>query len=114
VFNAISYLRFLKRLKRRYASIGAILIQDNASYHKHGDVWAWYSANRDWLQVLNLPPYSPELNPVERIWQHTRRNGTHNRYFVTIEELRDTLKRVFTRIQRHCCDIDGYLLPFCA
>jgi transposase len=27
-----------------------------------------------------LPPYSPELNPTERLWQYTRKNGTHNHF----------------------------------
>jgi len=81
VFNACTYLGFLEQLARRYRQQGAILIQDNASYHKDGDVWEWFKSNRQWLEVHQLPPYSPELNPTERLWQHTRKNGTHNRFF---------------------------------
>jgi hypothetical protein len=61
VFNATSYLGFLEQLARRYRRQGAILIQDNASYHKDADVWAWFKSNRHWLEVHQLPPYSPEL-----------------------------------------------------
>ncbi len=32
-----------------------MLIQDNATYHKDGDVWAWFDANRHWLEVHQLP-----------------------------------------------------------
>src|SRR3954465_7631886 len=81
VFNATAYLGFLEQLARRYRRQGAILIQDNASYHKDAEVWAWFKSNRHWLEVHQLPPYSPELNPTERLWQHTRKNGTHNRFF---------------------------------
>jgi len=114
VFNAQSYLAFLKELKRHYSRRGAILVQDNASYHKDGEVWAWFKSNHDWLEVHQLPPYSPEFNAAERIWQHTRKNGTHNRYFVTADELLCTIVRVFHEIQEYPSLIRGYLLPFCA
>jgi transposase len=31
-----------------------------------------------------MPPYSPELNSIERVWKLTRRKATHNRYFPTL------------------------------
>jgi transposase len=113
VFNAASYLAFLEQLARSYRRRGAILIHDNASYHKDGQVWAWFGANRHWLEVYPLPPYSPELNPTERLWQHTRRSGTHNRYFTSEEELLATLTRVFGEMQGAPEIIAPYLLPFC-
>src|SRR5437899_12666421 len=76
VFNATTYGAFLERLGRHYRRRGAMLIQDNASYHKDKDVWGWFKSNRHWLEVHQLPAYCPELNPTERIWQHTRRTGT--------------------------------------
>lgn len=112
-FNADSYLAFLDQLARCYRRRGAILIQDNASYHKDGEVWRWFAAHRRWLEVQQLPPYSPELNPAERLWQHTRRTGTHNRYFASGDELLATLTRVFGEMQAAPEIIRPYLLPFC-
>jgi hypothetical protein len=57
VFNASTYLTFLEQLARCYRRQGAILIQDNASYHKDQDVWGWFGENRHWLEVHQLPPY---------------------------------------------------------
>ena len=65
------------------------------------------------LTVNNLPPYCPELNATERLWHHTRITGTHNRYFVTQNELKGTLVAVFKGIQAHPEQIRGYLNPFC-
>lgn len=113
VFNAKTYLLFLeRRLARYYFPKQTLLIQDNASYHKDREVWNWFKENRKWLTVYNLPPYSPELNAVERLWHYTRMTGTHNRYFVTEDELLNTLLRVFRGIQRHPESIRGYLAPF--
>ena len=113
IFNASSYLTFLEQLARSYRRQGAILIQDNASYHKDAEVWSWFRSNRRWLEVHQLPPYSPEFNPTERLWQHTRRTGTHNRYFASRAELETTLTRVFGEMQCHPATIRSYLRPFC-
>jgi transposase len=113
VFNATTYLGFLEQLARRYRRQGAILIQDNASYHKDAEVWAWFHSNRHWLEVHQLPSYSPELNPTERLWQYTRKNGTHNRFFRSLDDLLATLARVFGEMQSHPQLIQPYLLPFC-
>jgi transposase len=113
VFNASTYLAFLEQLARCYRRQGALLIQDNASYHKDEEVGGWFRANRHWLEVHQLPPYSPELNPTERLWQYTRRNGTHNRYFAQPSALVGTLTRVFGEIQRYPDLIRPYLHSFC-
>ena len=86
---------------------------DNASYHKDWEVWAWFQSNRHWLEVHQLPPYSPELNPTERLWQHTRKNGTHNRFFSGVDSLLATLTRVFEEMQSYPQLIRSYLTPFC-
>jgi hypothetical protein len=113
VFNASTYLAFLKQLARCYRHQGAILIQDNASYHKDAAVWEWFAENQHWLEVHQLPPYSPELNPTERLWQYTRRTGTHNRYFFELVQLVGTLTRVFAEMQCYPELIRPYLLSFC-
>ena len=112
VFNAATYLNFLEQAARAYYPQPVFWIQDNASYHKDADVYAWFSDHRKWWTVFLLPPYSPELNAEERIWRHTRLTGTHNRYFVTIDELDRTLTRVFRSIQQTPEQIRGYLYPF--
>ena len=50
---------------------------------------------------------------AERLWQHARRTGTHNRYFASEAELVATLTRVFSEMQAHPIVIRSYLLPFC-
>jgi transposase len=87
-------------------------IQDNAPYHKDGTVWEWFKANRSWLHVKNLPPYCPELNAAEFIWNFTRIEGIHNQYFDSKDEITNSLKSVFSGIQRNPKRIQGYIQPF--
>lgn len=89
------------------------LIQDNASYHKKPEVYAWFGANRMRVEVNLLPSYSPEYNAVERIWNYTRKHSTHNRYFDTVAELCESLFDTFADIQEHPENILGLLNPFC-
>jgi transposase len=42
-----------------------------------------------------LPPYSPDLNPIERLWKLTRRLCLHNRYFPTLEDVVQTVESKF-------------------
>jgi hypothetical protein len=44
-----------------------------------------------------LPPYSPELNPIERVWKLTRRLATHNRYFAYVEEVAHAVESLFEK-----------------
>jgi transposase len=42
-----------------------------------------------------LPPYSPDLNPIERVWKLTRRNCLHNRYFQTLKHIENVVEEQF-------------------
>jgi len=112
VFNAKTYLVYLELLAKKYFPRKIILIQDNASYHKDSEVWAWFKSNRKWLEVHQLPPYSPDFNAAEPLWRYTRLNGTHNRYFITVDELIGTLNNVFRSIQKNPEQIKGYIASF--
>jgi transposase len=87
-------------------------IQDNASYHKDEIVWEWFSDNKQYIEVYNLPPYSPEFNAAEPLWKYTRKTGTHNRYFESENAIMETLTTVFDGIQKNPKTIEGYINPF--
>ena len=101
VFNAETYIAFLEQVARQYHGHRVFYVQDNASYHKDSDVWQWFKDNRKWIEVSNLPTYSPEFNAAEPIWKYTRKVATHNRHFESDAEIADTLTRVFRSIQRN-------------
>lgn len=96
-FNWMTFQVFLEHfLRRKYRSGHRLaMIIDNAGYHKQKDLWPYFAENSKRLCLLWLPPYSPNLNPIERVWRFTRRQVTHNRYFESIEHLRKSLERFF-------------------
>ncbi len=96
-FNADSFWGFLKLLRQRTSrSPGkTVLISDNARYH-HGLLHkSWREECADVFEQDFLPPYSPELNPIERIWKLTRRLCIHNQYFACIDEVSDRVESKF-------------------
>jgi transposase len=88
VFNAQTFQRFLKRLLRQQTrGHRMIVVLDNARYH-HAVLLAPFSREHaQELRLLFLPPYSPQLASIERVWKLTRRLATHNRYFATLDEV---------------------------
>jgi len=61
-----------------------VLIHDGASWHN-------IVPPEKRVEPVKLPPYSPELNPIEHLWQWIRNNFTHNRFFDTVDELEQAL-----------------------
>jgi transposase len=100
VLESRSYIAFLESTVSQFFEHNRRIhyIQDNASFHKDGEVWLWFKENRKWIEVYNLPPYCPELNAAERLWKYTRKQGTHNRYFDTVDLLKENLSDIFTDI----------------
>ena len=77
------------------------MILDNAPWHKKAIRLIWtekqaeYSDIRNAMVYLSLPPYSPDLNPIEQVWRITRREKTHNRYFESLDKITDVLDDYF-------------------
>jgi transposase len=80
---------FFRKLERVSHDPGrkAVVIIDNARYHHANLHEAWRGEVADHFRLHFLPPYSPELNPIERVWKLIRRSCLHNRYFATLDEV---------------------------
>jgi transposase len=68
-----------------------------------------YIAERDWLTAYQLPPYGPDLNPVEGIWSVLRRTTTANRAFADPQDLITTVRRGLRQLQYRHDVLDGCL-----
>lgn len=101
-FNADSFYAFLKHLRRTSAAAGrrVVIIVDNAQYHHARIHKDWREQQEDNFALDFLPPYSPDLNPIERVWKLTRRICTHNRYFTTLDEVTQTVETQFEKWRR--------------
>ena len=93
-FNGESYVEFLKQLLAYYKG-KIILIEDGAPYHGSNVVNEFKSANVDRLTIERLPAFSPDYNPIEKLWKNTKRDSTHMKYFKSFEDLHDSVITTF-------------------
>jgi transposase len=85
---------FLKRLSDHYQNQKIAIIMDGAGWHKSKDLEI--PENMD---IFLLPPYSPELNPVERLWGYLKQNVLHNRLFDSLDEIEESLQTFLDDLQ---------------
>jgi len=77
---------FLAEVSQEYSSDKLALIMDGAGWHKSGDLKVPEN-----IKIFFLPPYSPELNPVERLWLYIKQRILSNKIYQTIDDLEKTL-----------------------
>ncbi len=79
------------------------IIMDNASWHKKARRLIFedemYLDLKEKIIFVDIPPYSPDLNPIEQLWRKMHYELTDNRYFATIAFLKDALYHYFRRLQ---------------
>ena len=98
VFNAVEFEKFLKRLLRRRAhGRKMVVVLDNARYHHAKLLEPLLEKRREQIELLFLPPYSPQLAPIERVWKLVRRLATHNQYFESMSELLEAVESCFAK-----------------
>ena len=85
--NGKLFIAHLADLNRRLKHFQVVhVICDNASFHTSKAVRAWL-AEHPRIRLVFLPKYSPELNPIERVWWHLRDEITRNHQHPTIDRL---------------------------
>ncbi|WP_446924821.1 IS630 family transposase, partial [Klebsiella pneumoniae] len=95
--NANTICQFFIALRQTYPMSQKVhLILDGAPYHRASLV-------QDWAFVMNielhyLPPYSPNLNPTERLWKVMNEHARDNRYFASAKAFREAITGFFEPI----------------
>ncbi len=93
-FNGVTYVKFLSQLLAHF-SRPILLIEDGAPYHNAHVVKAFQQEHAHRLTLHRLPPFSPDKNPIEKLWKNTKRDATHLKYFSEFEQLRAAVVTVF-------------------
>jgi transposase len=96
-FNGQSFWDFMKFLQSRGVQEGKriVAISDNARYHHAKMHKDWRNGQEPGFALDYLPPYSPDLNPVERVWKLTRRLCLHDQYFPTLNSVITAVEKEF-------------------
>jgi len=109
MFDGATFWEFLRQLESvsRVEGRTVIVITDNAKYH-HAKLHAdWRQAQQGRFLLDFLPPYSPELNPIERVWKRTRRNCLHNVYFPKLALVVEKVEQQFATWSKPNVELAG-------
>jgi transposase len=85
---------FLDEISVRYPDNRMIMVLDGAGWHRNESLIV-----PDNIRLLRLPPYSPELNPVEHLWDDLREKAFHNVVFDSIDALEDHLEEALRNME---------------
>lgn len=76
---------FLREFSRTLASdVHAVLLWDGAGFHRSGKLQVPTN-----VSLVELPPYSPQLNPIENLWHYLRSHFWSNRWYEDYDALMD-------------------------
>ncbi len=106
--NSESTIRLLETIKNQQKSGKVYLILDNASHH-HAKVVSRWILHHPRFKRIFLPPYSPNLNPIERLWLFFHKQITNNHYFETFEEFKDTTLKFFNNLKNYQTELSTLL-----
>lgn len=94
--NSHTFKKHLRKVLRVYRTAPLIiLVLDNVAYH-HAKKIGQRVEKHPQLELFFLPPYSPDLNAVERAWWFMRKKITHNRYIKTLKERKADFWKMFS------------------
>jgi len=77
---------FLEELAQQYPDDMILLCCDGAAWHEAGSLHTPEN-----IRLFFIPPYTPEMNPIEQIWKELRKLGFRNEVFATLEKVMDCL-----------------------
>ena len=96
--DGMSAVQLLAKIEARNPEKSIIhVIWDNAPYHKGPDVRAFLARKNCRIHLIQLPPYCPHLNPIERLWAVMHRYVTHNRHYPTQKQFTDAILAFFRK-----------------
>lgn len=100
--NAVGICDFLWQLRKAHPGKYRIhVIWDNARYHRNDEVQEF--AKELGIKLHYLPPYSPNLNPIERVWKLMHESVRYNKYYGKFSEFADATLGFLKGIGRKKC-----------
>lgn len=85
---------FLDEIATRYPNENVVMVLDGAGWHKSKEIELAEN-----VRTLFLPPYSPELNPQEHVWDELREKFFHNRAFDSLDALETHLEEALRSLE---------------
>lgn len=101
-FNSERFIEFLKRMLHKQTTPISLIV-DGHSTHKTNKVKEFVASTEGKLKIYYLPPYSPELNPDEFVWNNAKQKVAKGKYQSEKNKVtfKDNVKTTMTEIQKN-------------
>jgi transposase len=98
--NAQAMIRLLRKLERKQRKGTVYALVDNAPYN-HSRKLKQFLKKYKRIELYYLPPYSPNLNPIERLWLLFQKKILHNTCYPTFSEFQAATLSFFANIKQY-------------
>lgn len=89
--NADCFIQFLNAILKEYPDTRKIyIIIDNAPAHRAKKVTQFVDGVKR-LELIKLPPYSPDLNPIETVWREVKKEAVYNTFYPLFADFKESL-----------------------
>ena len=106
--NADSTIDLFSKIEAKHPDAETIyIIADNAPYYHSCLLKEHLEGTK--IQLIYLPPYSPNLNLIERYWKFFKKTVLHNRYYETFEEFKQSCKNFFRKRKKYLPELQSLL-----
>lgn len=92
-YDAEVFLQFLKKVLSLYPAGKVAMILDNAKIHHAKLLKDFLEENKGRLELVFLPPYSPNLNKIEELWGCLKDSVINNVFFHTRDEIQRAVQK---------------------
>lgn len=108
--NALSVCELLQKLHDQFRCLPIVLIMDNARYQHCALVIE--KASKLKIQIVFLPPYSPNLNLIERLWKFVKKKTLYNQHYPFYEQFHKAISNCIEQTgTSYKQDLDTLLVP---
>jgi transposase len=97
-YDAKVFLKFLKKVLKLYPTGKIVMILDNAKVHHAILLKDFLQENKDRLQLVFLPPYSPKYNLIEGLWGWMKNEVINNVFHRSVKEIRKAVQGFISSI----------------
>ena len=99
-YDAEVFLFFLQQVLKKYPEQKILMILDNAKIHHAKLIQPFLQEHRNALELVFLPPYSPNLNPIEPLWGWLKRTCIYNVFYKSVSEIANSVQAFLDEINK--------------
>lgn len=104
-YDAPVFLEFLKKVLSKYPGQRIVIILDNAKIHHSKLLLPFLKDHEYEMQLVFLPPYSPNLNLIEEFWGWLKRSCVYNVFYSSVQEIRSRVQTFVEEVNKKSAEV---------